>query len=245
MDAAIASSAYKREKDILTALAANPGKSEPVMVNLAGIIAARGDAAEIPASIAALEAAKFNGKPMEILRLGLEDTKPLANKVEVPAPTAPTAEQLAAWEKRVPDVLAALKQKPDVEEGRKLFQGICAACHRSHGLGVAVGPDLDAEFQRAPEVILRDVLFPSEAARPSYETVMAKTQRGETLIGIAASDSPASITLRLPGGVERTILRKRASISTIRNVSLMPPGLGDALKPQQIANIIAFLRLAR
>ena len=85
-------------------------------------------------------------------------------------------------------------------------------------------------------------MFPSETARPGFETMMAKTQRGEILIGISASDSPTSITLRLTGGVERTVLRKRASISTIRNVSLMPAGLGDALKPAQIADIIAFLR---
>ncbi len=240
MDAAIASSASKIEKDLLTVLATDPGKSELVMINLAGIIAARGDAKEITDSIAAIK----GGKAHEILQLGLEETKPLANKVDVPAPSAPTAEQNAVWEKRVPDVLAALKQKPNLEEGRMLFQGICGACHKSHGLGFAVGPDLDAEFQRAPEVILRDVMFPSEAARPGYETIMAKTQRGETLIGIAASDSPTSITLRLPGGAERTVLRKRAEIRTIRNVSLMPPGLGDALKPEQIANIIAFLRSA-
>jgi putative heme-binding domain-containing protein len=242
MDAAIASSAYRIEKDILASLAKQPGKGEPVMINLAGVIAARGDPKEIRDSITALESADSTGKPLEILKLGLEETKPLTNKVDVPTPAAPTAEQLAAWEKRVPEVIAALKQKPNLEEGRTLFQGICAACHRSHGLGVAVGPDLDAEFQRAPEVILRDVLFPSEAARPGFETMMAKTQRGETLIGVVASDSPTSITLRLTGGVERTVLRKRASISTIRNVSLMPAGLGDALKPEQIANIIAFLR---
>ncbi|MBL9143715.1 MAG: c-type cytochrome [Verrucomicrobiaceae bacterium] len=242
MDAAIASSAHKRERAILSDLARAPSKSAPVMTNLAGIIAARGDEKEITESIAALEAASFQGKALEVLKLGLEDTKPLASKVDVPAPTAPTAEQIAGWEKRVPEVLAALKQKPDLDAGKVLFQSICAACHRSHGMGFTVGPDLDAEFQRAPEVILRDVLFPSEAARPGYETMMVKTQRGETLLGITASDSPTSLTLHLPGGVERTVLRKRADIRTIRNVSLMPAGLGDALKPDQIANIIAFLR---
>ena len=119
---------------------------------------------------------------------------------------------------------------------------MCGACHRSHGIGVAVGPDLDAEFQRAPEVILRDILFPSEAARPGYDTTMVKTRRGETLLGITTSDSPTSITLKLPGGTERTLLRTRADIRTLRNVSLMTAGLGDALQPAQIANIIAFLR---
>ena len=240
MDAAIASSAAKIEKDILTALAADPGRSEPVMINLAGIIAARGDAGEITESIAALKP----GKSLEVLKLGLEESKPLTTRVDIPTPVAPTADQNAAWEKHVPGVLAALKQKPNLEEGRVLFQGICGACHRSHGMGFAVGPDLDAEFLRAPEVILRDVLFPSEAARPGYETIVAKTQRGETLLGIMASDSPTSISLRLPGGAERTVLRKRAEIRTLRNVSLMTAGFGDALKPGQIANIIAFLRSA-
>ena len=208
------------------------------MNNLAGIIASRGDAKEISACLAVVT----KGKAVEILRLGLEETKPLPQQAEVPAPTAPSAEQNAAWEKRVPAVLAALKEKPNLEEGRVLFQTICAACHRSHGIGVSVGPDLDAEFQRAPEVILRDMLFPSEAARPGYETLRVKTQRGETLLGIAASDSPTSVTLKLPGGTERTVLRKRAEIRPLRNISLMPAALGDALKPEQVASIIAFLR---
>ena len=240
MDAAIASSAYHLEKDLLLSLSANPGKSEPVMNNLAGIIASRGDAKEISACLAVVT----TGKAGDILRLGLEETKPLPHQAEVPAPTAPSVEQNAAWEKRVPAVLAALKEKPNLEEGRVLFQSICGACHKSHGIGVSVGPDLDAEFQRAPEVILRDVLFPSEAARPGYETLRVKTQRGETLLGISASNSPTSVTLKLPGGTERTVLRKRSDITTLRNISFMPAGLGDALKPEQIASIIAFLRSA-
>ena len=240
MDAAIASSASHLEKDLLLALAADPGKSEPVMNNLAGIIASRGDAKEISACLAVVT----TGKAGDILRLGLEETKPLPQQAEVPVPTAPSAEQNAEWEKRVPAVLAALKEKPNLEEGRVLFQSICGACHKSHGIGVSVGPDLDAEFQRAPEVILRDVLFPSEAARPGYETLRVKTQRGETLLGISASNSPTSVTLKLPGGTERTVLRKRSDITTLRNISFMPAGLGDALKPEQIASIIAFLRSA-
>jgi putative heme-binding domain-containing protein len=242
MDAAIASSATKREAALLAALAAHPGKAGRVMENLAGVIASRGEAKELTAAIAALDAAKFTGKALDILKLGLEDTKPSAAPETVPAPTAQDAKQLAALEKRLPEFVAALNQKPNLDEGRLLFQGACSVCHRSHGIGVAVGPDLDAEFQRAPEVMLRDILFPDEAQRPGFETVMAKTQRGETLIGIATSDSPTSVTLRLPGGGERTVLRKRATISTVRNVSLMPAVFGDGLTPAQIANIIAFLR---
>ncbi|MFO1439781.1 MAG: PVC-type heme-binding CxxCH protein [Verrucomicrobiaceae bacterium] len=238
MDAAIACSAHLIEKDLLLALAADSGQSEPVMANLAGILAARGNVQEITECLAVVQ----TGKAHDILQLGLEDTKPLANPIDVPAPTAPTADQIAAWEKRVPAVLEALKQKSDLAEGKTFFTAMCASCHRSHGIGFAVGPDLDAEFQRAPEVILRDILFPSEAARPGYDTTMVKTRRGETLLGITTSDSPTSTTLKLPGGSERTVLRKRADIRTVRNVSLMTPGFGEALQPSQIANIIGFLR---
>lgn len=238
MDAAIVCSAHGLEKDLLLALAADPGEGAAVMANLAGVLAARGDARGIAECLAVLPA----GRPREILRLGLEDMSPMENPVEVPAPQAPGAAQLAEWEKKVPAILEALKKKPDLAQGRVLFTAVCASCHRSHGVGYAVGPDLDAEFQRAPEVILRDILFPGEAARPGYETMRVKTRRGETLLGVTASDSPTSITLRLPGGAERTVLRKRADIRTLRNVSLMPSGLGDALSPVQVADIIAFLR---
>ncbi len=238
MDAAIACSAHGLEKDLLLALAVDPGQGAAVMANLAGVLAARGDAREITACLAALP----DGRPQEILKLGLEDMRPLEHPVEVPAPQAPGAAQLADWEQKVPAIFEALKKKPDLAQGRTLFVSVCAGCHRSHGVGAAVGPDLDAEFQRAPEVILRDILFPSEAARSGYETMMVKTRRGETLLGVTVSDSPASITLRLPGGAERTVLRKHADIRTVRNVSLMPAGLGDALSPGQVADIIAFLR---
>lgn len=242
MDSAIASSCTGREAELLQALAVQPGTAQRVMENLASVIAGRGDAAEITASIAKLEGRVGVGKSRDLLKLGLEDTKPLSPAVTVPVPKPPTAEELAAMEKRLPAYLAALKGPPNLEKGRLLFTAACSACHRSHGLGISVGPELDAEYQRAPEVILRDILFPHEAQRPGFETTMAKTQRGEVLIGIAASDSPTSVTLRLPGGGERSLLRKRASISLLRQVSIMPSGLGDALKPDDIADIIAFLR---
>lgn len=238
MDAAIACSAYRLEKDLLLALFPDSGRGEPVMQNLAGIIAARGNAEEIRECLAVVK----SGRSHAILQLGLEDRQPSALQTDVPVPAAPTAEQNAAWEARVPAILSALKQKPDMEQGRELFRAVCSACHRSHGIGFSVGPDLDAEFQRAPEVILRDILFPSEAARPGYDTIMAKTQRGEVLIGITVSDSPTSLTLRLPGGAERTLLKKRTEFRTVRNVSLMPAGLGLSLTPEQIAQVIAFLR---
>lgn len=242
IDTAITSAIYKCEREMLITLAGDPAASGPVMSKLAAVIAARGDIAEIQSC---LKDEHITGQPRQILTLGLEDAKPLAASGQgtpAPEPAAPTAQQTAAWEARMPAILAALQEKPDLAAGRTLFTGVCSSCHRSHDIGTSVGPDLDAEFQRAPETIVRDVVFPAEAARPGFETTLVKTRRGESLLGITASDAPSSLTLRLPGGAERTVLKKHATIRTLRNTSLMPSGLSEALTPRQLADIIAFLR---
>jgi putative heme-binding domain-containing protein len=242
MDAAIASSAAKHEALLLMALVAEPGNASKVIENLAGVVAARGDAPELSSTMAALETKDPGGRALHLLKLGLEETRPLASPELQVAPKPPGDELVASLEGRLPDFIAALKNPPNLADGRALFTSACSACHRSHGIGCSVGPELDSEHQRAPEVILRDILFPHEAQRPGFETVMARTPRGEIIVGVAASDSPTSVTLRLPGGTERTVLRKRASISTLRNVSVMPFGFGEAFKPAQIADIVGFLR---
>jgi hypothetical protein len=118
-----------------------------------------------------------------------------------PRPQHPPPSKIAAWEKRVARHVRGFETETRTsKKAKRFFPAICASLPQVHGIGFTVGPDLDAEFQRAPEVILRDILFPSEAARPGYETMMVKTHRGETLLGITASDSPTSITLKLPGG---------------------------------------------
>jgi putative membrane-bound dehydrogenase-like protein len=244
MDAAIASAIPGREEAFFLALADDPGNGVPVLAHLAGLLATRGGATTIEPLLAAVDKPGVPEKVREILRLGLEEAKPLESPLVMPVPTVPTADRLAAIEARLPAFLAAVNAKvpADVEAGHVLFTGLCAACHRARGEGFAVGPDLDGEFQRAPEVILRDVLFPHESMRPGYEPLVAKTARGETLVGIGVSDSPTSVTLRLQGGGERTLLRKRASFSTLRNTSLMPDSFGETLTPEQAANLIAWLR---
>jgi putative membrane-bound dehydrogenase-like protein len=244
MDAAIASSIPGREEAFFLALAKEPGQGGPVLIHLAGLLASLGGPAEFESLLAAVSKTPVPEKVREILRLGLEEAKPVPNPLVMPQPSALAADRLAAIEARLPEYLAAVKSATpaDAEAGHTLFAGLCAACHRARGEGFAVGPDLDAEFQRAPEVILRDLLFPHESMRPGYEPVVAKTARGETLVGIGVSDSPTSVTLRLQGGGERTLLRKRASFSTLRNTSLMPDNFGETLTPVQAASLIAWLR---
>ena len=126
--------------------------------------------------------------------------------------------------------------------GERVFRDHCATCHQAHGLGFAVGPDLGAEFQRAEEAILKDILAPNETISAGYPTYVIETAAGLTLNGILASESAISITLRLAAGAEQVVLRKDIARFESMSVSLMPEALATTLEPKDVADVITFLR---
>ncbi len=104
------------------------------------------------------------------------------------------------------------------------------------------GPNLDSEFQRAPETILRDMLFPHETITQGFETVHLEMKEGADVMGLLASESPTSLTLRFPGGSQRTFLRKQIAHIHEYHLSMMPAQFASVLKPNEAAAIISFLR---
>jgi putative heme-binding domain-containing protein len=137
---------------------------------------------------------------------------------------------------------AALANSRDKVHGERVFRDLCSTCHKVRGIGAAVGPDLGAEFQRAEEAILKDVLAPNDTISAGYPTYVIDTANGQSVSGILASESATSITLRIPTGVEQTVLRKDISRFASLPVSLMPEGLSEAMTPQDLADAIAWLR---
>lgn len=137
---------------------------------------------------------------------------------------------------------AALRQPRDVAHGERVFRDHCATCHRARGLGFAVGPDLDAEFQRAEEAILKDVLAPNDVLAAGYTTYEVQTTDGRSFTGILASESATSLTLRQAAGLEYVLLRKDIARLEALGVSLMPEALATTLEPKDLADLIAWLR---
>ena len=65
------------------------------------------------------------------------------------------------------------------------------------------------------------------------------------MLGSIASETGTSLTLKLTDGNEHTVLRKDLQGILSTGKSLMPEGLGTALEPQGIADVIAFIQQAR
>ena len=136
---------------------------------------------------------------------------------------------------------AALNQPTNAKHGGMLFEQMCGACHRVNQVGTAVGPDLKNAYANAQETLLRSILWPSEKIASSYEIYVVTTNDNETYTGVLAGESAGSVVLRQAGGHEQTFLRKDIKSFTTSPTSLMPE-FGQALSPQDCADIIAWLK---
>lgn len=151
---------------------------------------------------------------------------------------AADGDRQAAFEK----AKAALALTPNPKHGRVVFQTLCANCHRLEREGVAVGPDLFDIRNQPKESILLHLVNPDAEIAPGFAASLVETKDGRSFAGIVTSEAPAGITLRLPGGAEETIARGMITTLAASPHSLMPPSLESAMKPQDLADLLAWLR---
>ena len=137
------------------------------------------------------------------------------------------------------DVLAA----GSWARGRRIFNGNlakCSTCHRLHGTGVAVGPDLSDLVDANYEQVLRDISL------PEFEVAKQYLIHEVTL----ENDTPLSGILRISGDdllvIDRTGKRSSAKKKTVQKIvpttkSFMPPDLLQGLKSQEIQDLMTYL----
>ncbi len=139
----------------------------------------------------------------------------------------------------------ALELKGDAKTGKLLFQKHCAACHKLDGIGHEVGPNLLSVIgNKSGEDLLVSVFDPNREVDPRYRTYQVGTADERVLSGIVVTETPTSITLRRAEGAEDVILRANMELFRATTLSLMPEGLEKELKPQDVADLFAYLRAA-
>lgn len=135
-----------------------------------------------------------------------------------------------------------LALNPNATHGAEVFHNICSTCHRLNRDGHAVGPDLIDIRGQTKETVLFHILIPDAEIAPAFTCYTAETKDGRTLAGILASETPTSVTLRMPLAQEETILRSNLTSLTALTTSLMPTGLEAAMSKQDLADLLSFLK---
>lgn len=174
-------------------------------------------------------------------RLMKHPKKNIANLAEKVFADATSATRAAVVEKFKP----ALKLQGDAARGKTVFASVCISCHKLDGVGLELGPDLRSVAQHDAEKLLNSILDPSAIIEPGFMAYHCTLKNGEQLYGVIATETSASLTLKMAGNVTRSVLRSDVATLKSTGISLMPEGLEAAMTPQALADLIAYLKMPR
>ncbi len=129
----------------------------------------------------------------------------------------------------------------NLSNGRVLFQGICGACHVMYGQGGNIGPDLTGSNRANLDYLLENVLDPSAVVSADYQMSLLTLADGRVLTGVVANETDRTLTLRLATG-ELTVEKSEITKREVSKASMMPEGLFLAFQPDQVRDLIAYLK---
>jgi len=128
----------------------------------------------------------------------------------------------------------------DVHKGHELFLQRCTVCHKLHGEGNVIGPELPGSFKDL-DYLLQNILDPNAVIGKDYQLTFVRTKDGQMISGVIAGDEDSAISLKTLAG-PITIQRKNVeSIETMAQ-SLMPEGILTGLEEDDIRNLFLYLR---
>lgn len=132
--------------------------------------------------------------------------------------------------------------KADKAKGKLLFSAVCGSCHQMFGEGQKVGPDLTGSNRANLDYLLDNVLDPNAVIGKDYQLNIFELNDGRLASGVVKEESAAAYRIALPGGLEQTITTAEVKKRTVAKVSTMPEGLFDALTPEALQQLVAYLQ---
>lgn len=183
-----------------------------------------------------------NAKQLEELRTAAIEpndsaAKSPATNTATPAPSVSTP-------------IEAATMRGNAAAGRELFFAKtelqnCRVCHTFQGRGGKVGPDLTPIASKPAAEILRSIVAPSEAVEERFATFAITLRDGRRFVGVKRDESDDTIRLydtsSLPP-VSRAFLKSEVAQTEKLKESAMPHDYGRRYTPQQLDDLVAFLK---
>ena len=153
-------------------------------------------------------------------------------------PSADKTADFAKWRKTLTKSALAGASLP---HGRAVFAKTCGTCHRLHGTGAEIGPELTGSNRVDLEYLLANLLDPSALVGRDYQMTQIVTTDGRVIGGIVVAETPTSIALQTP--TERIVVPlEDVDIRKLSTQSLMPDNQLAQLKPDSAIALVAYLQ---
>jgi putative heme-binding domain-containing protein len=132
------------------------------------------------------------------------------------------------------------------ERGKSMFTvTMCATCHRFNGEGGSIGPDVSGAGNRyTMRDFLENIISPSKVVSDQYESHEIKLKNGNTVIGRIIVEENEKVFVAInPFAVNDTMAIAETDIVSKKPyaISMMPPGLINALNAEELKDLIAYV----
>ncbi|MEZ6059746.1 MAG: c-type cytochrome [Planctomycetaceae bacterium] len=148
---------------------------------------------------------------------------------------------IASWKDKLTEESLA---EADLENGAALFKKTCANCHKLYGEGEKIGPDLTGGNRANMDYLLGNVIDPSAEVPRQFTTSVIILKSGRVITGVVIGETESTVTVQTDKE-QMVIAVDDIEERTRTYKSLMPDGLLDSLTPDQVRDLVAFVRQRR
>ena len=127
-------------------------------------------------------------------------------------------------------------------KGKEVYKNTCYACHKMHGEGGNIGPELTGSNRTNTAYLLSNILEPSGEIQDDYKLVVITTQDGRTYSGNVVSENDRSLSLHVVGQEPITINKSSINSRETTPKSMMPEGLLNTLTDAEVLDLVAYLK---
>jgi putative heme-binding domain-containing protein len=165
--------------------------------------------------------------------------------------TFPTAEPVATGLDDAESSMSTMKvlemldqlNSADANRGRMIFQSAnCSKCHRSEGVGNAIGPEITKLANRmSRREMIEAIVNPNAHVADRYRSDIILLTDGRQIEGMTARDSDNSIVVLLENGDRVRYQADEIDAIKASETSPMPAGSLDGMSPQEIGDLLEFI----
>ncbi|QJW89287.1 c-type cytochrome [Spirosoma taeanense] len=144
-------------------------------------------------------------------------------------------------------VVDTAKTHLDFDTGKKIYSAIlCSHCHAMQGTGGDIGPDLTQLGTRfSNKDILDAIINPSKAVSDQYASTIFFLKNGQSVVGRLVNEDKLNYMIsQNPFAADqlRKLPKKDVTSKRYSSESIMLPGLINSLNPEELNNLIAYLK---
>jgi quinoprotein glucose dehydrogenase len=133
----------------------------------------------------------------------------------------------------------------DADSGRKIFlykaEVSCLRCHKVHGEGGEVGPDLTGiGAKQKRDYLLESIVDPNKQIAKGYESVILTLKNGRTVVGIVKAEDANEVRLMNAEG-QTVVVPKKQIDDRQTGKSAMPEDIVKNLSKAEVRDLVEFL----